>query len=223
MMSRLHALSNLQKRVLSSLVLIPPILGALWAGSPYRDILLVTLLAACSMEWFTLVRTARPDSRRRLFWFVVGFSYILPAFWGLYTLMQHPHVLWSVLLCVWASDTGAYFVGRAVKGPKLAPAISPGKTWSGAVGGLLLAMVVGYGFGFALNGLKSGPLSVGYMIEGFYIAIIAQLGDLLESLAKRHLGVKDSGQLIPGHGGILDRLDSLLAIGLMAYFLQVLG
>ncbi|HQT77816.1 MAG: hypothetical protein B7Z80_03970 [Rhodospirillales bacterium 20-64-7] len=115
----------------------------------------------------------------------------------------------GLLVVVWASDIGAYAVGRAFGGPLLAPAISPGKTWSGAVGGLAAAAAMGACAAFVLDGSGFAVWrSVGIAM---LIGLVAQLGDLFESRLKRHFGVKDSGGLIPGHGGLLDRLDALLA------------
>ena len=111
-----------------------------------------------------------------------------------------------LLLVVWASDIGAYAAGRLVGGPKLAPRISPAKTWSGAAGGLVAAMAAGAAAALALHGgilPHILPVAAG-------IGLAAQFGDLLESAVKRHYGVKDSGRLIPGHGGLLDRLDGVL-------------
>ncbi len=115
------------------------------------------------------------------------------------------NVLFLVIV-VWASDVGAYATGRWLGGRKLAPAISPGKTWSGAVGGLLAAMLVGEAAGRLL---AVGPAGQAAVVAGL-LGVSAQAGDLLESAVKRHFGVKDSGRLIPGHGGLLDRLDGLL-------------
>lgn len=112
-----------------------------------------------------------------------------------------------LLLLVWASDIGAYMTGRVLRGPKLAPRISPGKTWSGALGGLVAAIVAAV----AVARLSGQPGSFGWVVcIAAGLGIVAQAGDLLESLVKRHFGVKDSGALIPGHGGLLDRLDALL-------------
>ena len=108
-----------------------------------------------------------------------------------------------VILVVWASDIGAYAAGRLMGGPKLAPALSPAKTWSGAAGGLVAAMVVGE--------IVAGHVTIATALFAGVLAIVCQAGDLLESAIKRHVGVKDSGRLIPGHGGLLDRLDGLLA------------
>ncbi len=113
-------------------------------------------------------------------------------------------VLWLVLVVI-AADVGAYFVGRAVGGAKLWPAVSPGKTWSGAFGGLAAALVVGLAFaatqGWGLG--RAGLLSVG-------AAVASQAGDLIESAVKRRYGVKDASALIPGHGGLMDRLDGIM-------------
>ena len=122
-----------------------------------------------------------------------------------------------LLLIVWASDIGAYVVGRAVGGPKLAPVISPGKTVSGAVGGLLGAMLVGLAAGW----LESGPMGRAILVSGA-TGCVAQAGDLFESWLKRRFGVKDSGKLIPGHGGVLDRLDALLSAAPFAALLAFL-
>jgi phosphatidate cytidylyltransferase len=116
----------------------------------------------------------------------------------------------SLLLVVWSADVGAYLGGRFIGGPKLAPVISPGKTWSGALAGLLAGVIAGMvcarfgGFGASLVSMsKTAALSAA-------IVIASQLGDLLESAVKRRYGKKDSSQLIPGHGGLLDRLDAVL-------------
>ena len=115
--------------------------------------------------------------------------------------------LLSVLCLVWAADIAAYFGGRAFGRRKLAPSISPGKTWSGLVGGMCFSAVASAACGLAFNAGATPMLAV----TGIAIAAVAQGGDLLESAAKRRAGVKDSGNIIPGHGGILDRIDGLIA------------
>jgi phosphatidate cytidylyltransferase len=115
-------------------------------------------------------------------------------------------VVW-LLAVVWATDIGAYAVGRGVGGPRLAPRISPNKTWAGLLGGMVSAALAGGFVGAVVGG---GPVLVG-ALGGGGLALVAQAGDLGESLAKRRFGVKDSGGLIPGHGGLLDRVDGLLA------------
>lgn len=114
--------------------------------------------------------------------------------------------IFFLLAVVWASDVGAYAAGRTIGGPKLAPKLSPNKTWAGSIGGLVGAMLVG----LAAAALAQKP-AMPIVAVSFVVAVAAQIGDLAESFAKRHFHVKDSGAIIPGHGGLLDRLDSLLA------------
>ena len=118
-----------------------------------------------------------------------------------------------LMLLVWASDSAAYIAGRALGGPKLWPAISPGKTWSGALGGLLGAMLVG-ALAAILVAPAASPLWAA-LVAGV-LGVVSQAGDLLESGIKRRFGVKDSSHLIPGHGGLLDRLDGFLAAAPLA-------
>jgi len=111
-----------------------------------------------------------------------------------------------VLLIVWVTDSGGYFAGRGIGGPKLWPRVSPKKTWAGSIGGFVASLAVAGVFA-ALDLGKAGPL---LMISGI-LSVVSQLGDLFESAVKRRFGVKDSGQIIPGHGGLLDRLDGFVA------------
>ena len=120
------------------------------------------------------------------------------------------NVLFLVLV-VWASDIGAYLLGRWLGGPKLAPGISPTKTWAGVAGGLLAALAAGLGTARLIGGDLGGTASLWHTARvAAGLGLMAQAGDLLESGIKRRFGVKDSGRLIPGHGGLLDRLDGLL-------------
>lgn len=122
-----------------------------------------------------------------------------------------------LFLVVWASDIGAYLAGRALGGPKLAAAISPNKTWSGAGGGLLAAIAVGLATALAFQ--PYGSVAAIIVVAGL-LGIASQAGDLLESAIKRHFRVKDSSTLIPGHGGLLDRLDGLMAAAPVAALLS---
>jgi phosphatidate cytidylyltransferase len=121
-------------------------------------------------------------------------------------------VLW-ILVLVWATDTGAYAFGRLIGGPRLAPLISPNKTWAGFIGGTLSAGVVGTILAHYIYPML--PSLGGIFICSLLLSTVAHAGDLMESAFKRYFGVKDSGSLIPGHGGLLDRLDSLLAVTLV--------
>ncbi len=114
--------------------------------------------------------------------------------------------LMFVLLVVWVTDIGGYFAGRGIGGPKLWPRVSPKKTWAGAIGGLVLALVIA--LGFALFGFgRTVPL----LLLGAVLSVVSQLGDLFESAVKRRFDVKDSSHIIPGHGGLMDRLDGFVA------------
>ena len=121
-------------------------------------------------------------------------------------------LLFVPLIVTWVTDAGAFFVGRAIGGAKLMPSVSPGKTRSGAVGGLLLGMVGAWAYGvWVLQPVARLGLGLtGAVVLGATLSVAAQVGDLVESLLKRQAGVKDSSRLIPGHGGVLDRTDSLL-------------
>ena len=119
--------------------------------------------------------------------------------------------LMLVLLVVWATDIGGYFAGRGIGGPKLWPRVSPKKTWAGAIGSFVASLVVVAGFA-ALDLGKTAPL----LLLGAVLSVASQLGDLFESAVKRHFGVKDSSHIIPGHGGLLDRLDGFVAAVLVA-------
>jgi len=128
-------------------------------------------------------------------------------------------VLWMMII-VWSMDTGAYFAGKSIGGPKMAPRISPNKTWAGLIGGAVTAVIFGaiaaHYFNFGMQMMYLIPAVAG-------LAIWSQIGDLAESALKRHFDVKDSGALIPGHGGIMDRVDGIVfaapAVALSLYFL----
>ncbi len=150
---------------------------------------------------------------------------VLPSFGVLYAaapaaalvmLRQDPtYGLWAVVwlfAVVWATDIAAYFAGRTFGGPKLAPRFSPNKTWSGLAGGVIAAAAAGYAVSLQIG---EGSALLLALFSGL-MAVVAQAGDLLESALKRHVGVKDSSQLIPGHGGMMDRLDGLVAVAVAA-------
>jgi phosphatidate cytidylyltransferase len=128
-------------------------------------------------------------------------------------------VLLLPVLCTWASDIGAYFAGRAIGGPKLIPAVSPGKTIAGAVGGLAASAALAAAYApYVLRPVAQLGFAPGRaLLFGALVSVAAQLGDLVESLLKRDAGVKDSSRLIPGHGGVLDRVDSLLFVLPVSY------
>ncbi len=159
---------------------------------------------------------ASREAERRPFWYGLGVLYTTVPCLALVWLREHPAqgrdiVIW-LLLVVWATDIGAYAAGRTIGGPKLAPMISPKKTWAGLAGGIVSAGSVGALAGAIL--VLGKP--IGLAMGGAALAVWSQVGDLFESHVKRRFGAKDSSNLIPGHGGLMDRLDGVLAGGLAA-------
>lgn len=182
---------------------------ALWATLIWW--LAALLLVLCYPRSATLWR----DSQ--LLRLAFGILTILPFFWGMLALRQHHYDInhftgawWLlyVMVLVWGADSGAYMFGRALGRHKLAPKVSPGKTWEGLIGGLVTSAVIAWLFG-KYAPLDAAPLTL--LICSVVAALASVLGDLTESMFKREAGIKDSGHLIPGHGGILDRIDSLTA------------
>jgi phosphatidate cytidylyltransferase len=144
-----------------------------------------------------------------------GYVVFLGAWLALVALVAGEGGPWLILwlfAVVWAADIGAYFAGRRFGRRKLAVRVSPGKTWEGAIGGALLSIVIGTTLGLTLPGLSGLGFDQGTWAAGALIlAVVSVFGDLFESALKRACGVKDSGGLFPGHGGMLDRIDSLIA------------
>jgi phosphatidate cytidylyltransferase len=206
--------TDLGTRALSALVLAPIALACIWFGGPAFVLLVAAIMLGLGIEWLALCR--RPGAAG--IW-PAGFLYVALAGGALLWLRGdsaagRADVLF-LLLVIWAGDIGAYLMGRLIGGARLAPRISPGKTWSGAIGGLLAAVAVGL---LAAHLLSGGPAWRAGWIAAL-LGIVAQAGDLLESYVKRRLEVKDSGHLIPGHGGLFDRLDSVLAAAPVAALL----
>lgn len=129
----------------------------------------------------------------------------------------------TLFFVIWATDIGAYFSGKTIGGPKIAPSISPNKTWAGLIGGMIAAMVTAYFMVYFLINTEIAPF--GILLLGGASAILAQAGDFSESAWKRKFGIKDASNLIPGHGGVLDRLDGILFVapGLMVLLLLMSG
>jgi phosphatidate cytidylyltransferase len=188
---------------------------------------LVLLVAAGAWWLFAFVLVVRyPRSFSSTFVALAGIVVLLPS-WALLVRLHRegglgPELAFTLLMIVWAADVGAYTFGRLLGRTKLAPAVSPGKTWEGVTGGLITA---GLAAGLAAQWLE---LPAGRLVAlAVATALISVLGDLTQSMFKRNVGLKDSGKLLPGHGGVLDRIDSLTSavpafvVGLWA--LQLLG
>jgi phosphatidate cytidylyltransferase len=161
-----------------------------------------------------LVANAFRDRDKNVFAYV-GIPYVALPVLALVLLRQHDtlgvHAIMWLMLVVWATDTFAYFAGRMIGGPKLAPRLSPKKTWAGLGGGMVGAAVIS-----TIYAAVYLPGWLGLALVAMALAVIAQLGDIFESALKRTYKVKDSGTLIPGHGGVLDRVDGLAAAAVVA-------
>ena len=222
--------ADLGLRVVSALVLAPIAIACVWLGGIAFVSVVIALAVGLALEWRGLLRAGRRRGGFRPFsrtdwlatWAAVGLGYVLLAAAAVLWLRSDPlagraNVLF--LLCVvWSSDVGAYLLGRWIGGPRMAPRTSPGKTWSGAAGGLLAAIAAGL---LAAHVLSDAP-PWRAIPAATLLTVVAQGGDLLESFVKRRLEVKDSGHLIPGHGGLFDRLDGLLAAAPVAALLALI-
>ena len=197
-----------------------------WRWTAYPKHLMLLLSAACA--WWAMAflwLSLGPARHNPTLALACGLPVLVPAFIALARLQVATEgfaggpqmVLWLVLLVI-AADVGAYFAGRSLGRRKLAPRVSPGKTWEGAMGGLLMVALVAWA-GAAYFGLP--PLAV--VVFGCAVGVFSIIGDLTESMFKRAAGLKDSGALLPGHGGLLDRIDSvtaaapLYALGLLSH------
>ncbi len=212
--------SGLKLRVLSGLVLAPLTVALILAGGYVFAGLVVLVVVLAFHEWYNLAQ----KGPRPVITLLFGAFYLaLAAFCYIFTRFGFEAGGWlalSVILCIWASDIGAYFTGKAVGGAKLAPRLSPNKTWAGFGGAVFfagLALVILLHAGAWAQpwietniGLAPAHGWWGVFIAGCILGAVGQGGDLLISFFKRRSGLKDTGTLIPGHGGILDRIDSLL-------------
>ena len=231
------AKSDLPTRALTAAVLLALAGTALYFGGWIWGIFVGLIAVGALWEWVRIAQKLSSSQGRLALWVVGGAIYVaIAAAMLIHLRAQDWFGPLLPVLTVIATDTGAYFTGRRFGGPKIAPAISPSKTWSGLFGGmaaaaLTLAVLVGLllylasgldsnGPNFAAAFAKPTGLA---LVVGAAAAVIAQAGDFFESWMKRRAGVKDSGTLLPGHGGLLDRVDGLLAVlfvlGLVAPFM----
>ena len=267
------SLTNLQRRMVTGLLIAPIALAAALTHWGTWTALVVVAIGVAAYEWVRLVGTGeRPNTLAGLLilllmavvatvilagaaWALVGLAIMCACFvvaphwlmarasarmvgWGAVYLgpsaiavvwVHSAHDAGSVLICsflalVWATDIGAYAAGRSIGGPRLWPRISPRKTWSGAIGGLLASLVCGLIFWMATRDTLHGMSIANTVAAALLVSVSAQAGDLLESAIKRRRGVKDSGGLLPGHGGVLDRLDGVfVAAPVFALLLSAAG
>lgn len=220
--------SDLKVRTLSAIVMLTVAGGALWLGGWVWTAFVVAVAMGVLFEWRRLAERIARSAFGLAMWNVAGVLYIgFGAAMLLFLRSEFfpPFAILSIVLAVVATDIGAYFAGRSIGGPKIAPLISPSKTWAGLGGGMIGASLAIAG-AMALSGHapsgENGELAIvgqnpaidwrEAAFFGSLIAVIAQAGDFFESWMKRRAGVKDSGGLLPGHGGLFDRVDGILAV-----------
>lgn len=235
------------KRVVTSLLMAPVVLGGVFLGEPALNILVLVCAAMLAWEWAQMVPNQKPSvyslsylasvavaiwvkdpttilwvmcGATALVWYkasnekhrkllTLGVPYITLGLGSLVWLFNCVGVLTTLwfVLAIWSIDVGGYLVGCSVKGPKLAPKISPNKTWSGLAGGMLFSIIVSVVYAYLLGDAQA---CLAFALLGALLAVVEQTGDLVESAIKRYLGLKDSSDLIPGHGGIFDRIDGMI-------------
>lgn len=220
--------ADLPRRLASAVVMLALVLGAISLGGKVLDTFIVVVALAAFVEFTLLISRATSVVPYRLAALIGGALYF-----GLAAAVlagAGTFLLIMVLGVTIFTDTGAYFAGRAIGGPKIAPRISPSKTWAGLVGGMVASAIWVFAWVLAIDaplndwlgprfelGLNLSTENVtGAIVLGMGLAIVAQVGDFFESWLKRRAGVKDSSRLIPGHGGVFDRIDGLVPVALVA-------
>jgi phosphatidate cytidylyltransferase len=221
--------SDLGIRTLSSVAMMSVAIVAIWLGGYAFMGLVIAIGLGVLFEFAKLVLGFARSPQARMLWLLGGAIYVGLACFSL-MLFSAPFFGMTPAIMLIAgvigTDVGAYFAGRSIGGPKIAPRISPSKTWSGLLGGMIgagLMMVIIQAGIYAFRGGDAGDgdvyLAYGWfrlMLTGAALAVVAQMGDFFESWMKRRAGVKDSGRLIPGHGGLFDRTDGLIAVAFAA-------
>lgn len=216
--------SDLGIRTASGVVMMLIAAGAIWLGGPIFALFIAAITVGLLFEWTRLVLKLAPSLAGKIVWICAGLAYIGVATAFLVFLREFAeiYILFGIIGVVIATDTGAYFAGRTFGGPKIAPTISPSKTWSGLCGGMAMAALF-----LGIEGHFTEGFAFWQPVLGAALAVVAQAGDFFESWMKRRAGVKDSGALIPGHGGLFDRADGLVAVlcatALLVLILQMTG
>lgn len=206
-------MNELLVRSLTGVILVVAALLIAFQGGYWFAIAVAAAATAMLYEWTRLVRGWGAA------WYLSGFVYALAPALALLWIRERAGIdllLWTFIV-TWSTDIGAYLVGRKLGRRKLAPAISPGKTIEGLAGGVVIATALAGAWVLA-TGLRTPLLALAPLF-----ALAAQAGDLFESAMKRKAGVKDSGSWLPGHGGVLDRLDGLVPVAVLTAAVQLMG
>jgi len=221
--------SDLPVRLASALVMAAFAGVALWLGGVFWLGFVILIAGLVMWEWNRLVRGSEISPLGEVLWLFFGAIYVCGAALAMIQVRGNYSALgvaFIYILPVVAVDVGAYFAGRAIGGPKIAPKLSPSKTWAGLAGGALGASLVA--IGVVVSGWFPDAMGMANLLSlmaavaaGVVIAVVAQAGDFFESWMKRRAGVKDSSNLIPGHGGVFDRVDGFLAVFFLIFCVNV--
>ena len=202
---------NTRKRIISSLVMIPIALFAIFSSQKLFIFLAIVIAVLMAFEWSEMSHKM-PNKKK---WRLIGFLYIsIPLYCAISIRILDNEILFWMFAIIWATDIFAFFAGKSLGGAKIAPAISPHKTWSGLIGGVLASMGIG-----VISAIIFPGSILFFLVISVIISIVEQLSDLLESKFKRIFGVKDSGDIIPGHGGVLDRLDGMILVAPLVWLI----
>jgi phosphatidate cytidylyltransferase len=202
---------NTKQRIVTALVLIPIALYAILSAKNLFIFLSIAIAILMTAEWLDITKKAQDQQK----WRIIGLFYILiPIYSVIKIRLFDADILLWMFAVIWATDIFAFFAGKTLGGPKLAPAISPSKTWSGLGGGVVASMLIGLMSSFMFSGGV-----VFFIFISVFLSFVEQASDLFESKVKRIFGVKDSGNIIPGHGGVLDRLDGMMFVAPVVLFL----
>ena len=203
---------SLNRRIISAATLAPLVLATIYFGGFYFNTLIIFMAVIMTSEWFGIINNARNEddtiTKPSNTWVILGILYVgvfASCLLYLRNLEKGFETILFLVLLIWSTDISAYFTGKLVGGPKIFKPISPNKTWSGLIGGMVAASLVG-----SILSIFTNYNLTTMVILGAAFAVIAQFGDFLESGIKRKFGVKDSGNIIPGHGGIMDRMDGFV-------------
>ena len=202
---------NTRKRIISALVMIPIALFAIFSSQKLFIFLAIVIAVLMAFEWSEMSHKM-PNKKK---WRLIGFLYIsIPLYCAISIRILDNEILFWMFAIIWATDIFAFFAGKSLGGVKIAPAISPHKTWSGLIGGVLASMGIG-----VISAIIFPGSILFFLVISVIISIVEQLSDLLESKFKRIFGVKDSGDIIPGHGGVLDRLDGIILVAPLVWLI----
>jgi len=202
---------NTRKRIISSLVMVPIALFAIFSSQKLFIFLVIMVAVLMAFEWAEMSRKM-PDKKK---WRLIGFFYIaIPLYCAVSIRILDNEILFWMFAIIWATDIFAFFAGKSLGGVKIAPEISPNKTWSGLIGGVVASMGIG-----VISAMIFPGSIIFFLIISVLISIVEQISDLVESKFKRIFGVKDSGDIIPGHGGVLDRLDGMILVAPLVWII----